>query len=50
MIEYAFDRTNVEPTPPTKEAIERLRVEQLEALKVLRRKVLDVQESGRPAA
>ena len=50
MIEYAFDKTTAHPTPPTKEAIERLRVEQLEALKVLRRKVLDVQQSGRPAA
>lgn len=53
MIEYMIDKTDEftgSTAPPTRETIERLRAKQLAALKVLRRRLLEVRESDRSAA
>ena len=50
MIEYAFDKTADQTAPPTRESIEEVRIQQLEALKAIRRKLLEVQWDSRPAA
>jgi len=50
MFERALDQIGNYPHPPTPEHIERLRQEQFEALRKLRRWLLDVQTDNKDAA
>ena len=50
MVEYELDRITVCPAPPTPQAIDRVRREQLDALKMLRRRLLEVLDSQKSAA
>jgi len=50
MLECALDQIGDHKCPPTPDEIERLRQEQLAAIKDFRRLLLDVQTSGKSAA
>jgi len=50
MIEYQLDKIDRRAIPPTRNAIDQVRHEQMQALKALRRKVLQITEDHRSAA
>ncbi len=50
MIEYLLDKTAERAAPPTKESIERLRAKQFEALKAIRKQLLEVRQHSKPVA
>lgn len=50
MLEYLLDQTDQRPSPPTKELIEKVRLQQLAALQELRSKLLDVRKETETAA
>jgi len=50
MIEYELDKLEPSTAPPTREAIDQIRQSQLEELKAIRRKLLDVVGHQKSAA
>jgi hypothetical protein len=50
MIEYMLEEVDQCAAPPTPEAIEQLRLRQLEALRALRRRLLEIHSDDRSAA
>ena len=50
MIEYELDKLEMHRSPPTREVIDEVRANQLQALKALRQKLLDVLDHRKTAA
>ena len=50
MLEYLLDEIGQQNAPPTPEAIEKLRLKQMETLQMLRRRLLEIHEEDKSAA